>query len=380
MKKRRIAALLCGVMILSLLGGCTAPESNETATAKEASEEPSEETKGTEGEAKEAAPATDYDVLKVAMMPFGGNVPAQYAYDQGYFEELGLNIEFYQFANGAGINEALAAGEVDVGVSGLAMIFSLASGTCQMIAESNTSGGMGIYVNPDSDILNTSQEINGSTVYGSPETVKGITVIGQTGTSSQYNLAGWLKCLGLTEADVEFANVALGSDVTAFVAGEGEAIAASRPYSFQLEADGYVLAGGFDETTDTTLVDCIVARNEVVEARREELVLFLKGYFKALEEIAADEDLRFDESMKYFADQGREYSENDMRNEMKVNKYVTKEYMSSEDYVYGDAMVSIGDFYCECGQIEEDNLPNIPASFNAELLEEALGISVKVRE
>lgn len=68
----------------------------------------------------------------------------------GYFEELGLNVEFYQFANGAGINEALAAKEVDVGVSGLAMIFSLASGTCKMIGESQVSSAMGVYVRPDS--------------------------------------------------------------------------------------------------------------------------------------------------------------------------------------------------------------------------------------
>lgn len=62
--------------------------------------------------------------------------------DQGYFDELGLNVEFYMFSNGAGINEALAAQEVDVGVSGLAMIFSLASGTCKMLAEGQISSAI----------------------------------------------------------------------------------------------------------------------------------------------------------------------------------------------------------------------------------------------
>ena len=115
MKKRVLAMLLSMAMTATLLAGCGS-SSDST------------------GDTTDGDGAKEYDVLRVAMMPFGGNVPAQYAYDQGYFEELGLNVEFYQFANGAGINEALAAKEVDVGVSGLAMIFSLASGTCKMIA------------------------------------------------------------------------------------------------------------------------------------------------------------------------------------------------------------------------------------------------------
>ena len=125
MKKRVLAMLLSMAMTATLLAGCGS-SSDST------------------GDTTDGDGAKEYDVLRVAMMPFGGNVPAQYAYDQGYFEELGLNVEFYQFANGAGINEALAAKEVDVGVSGLAMIFSLASGTCKMIGESQVSSAMGV--------------------------------------------------------------------------------------------------------------------------------------------------------------------------------------------------------------------------------------------
>lgn len=366
MKKRFLAILLCLVMAASLMTGCGS-------TSSGSSEKPADNSSQTTTEAPK-----EYEVLKVGMMPFGINVPAQYALDQGYFEELGLKVEFYMFANGAGINEALAAQEVDVGVSGLAMIFSLASGTCKMIAEGQVSSAMGVYVRPDSPILEHSQEGDGQTIYGSADTIKGIKVLGQTGTSSQYNLDGWLGMFGMTEEDIEFINIGLGTDVTAFISGEGDAIAASRPYTFQLEAEGYVNAGNFEQTTDTVLTDVIVARNEVVESRRDELVLFLKAYEKALEEIAADETLRFDESMAYFKNNGRDYSEDDMRNEMKVNDYVTTAYMSDSNYSFGNAMIRIGDFYCECGQIEEDNLPNVVASFDPSMLQEALGITFNV--
>ena len=364
MKKRTLAILLCLALAAGMLAGCGS-------TAAPAADSPAAST-------ADSSAAKEYGVLKVGMMPFGVCVPAQYAYEQGYFSELGLNVEFYQFANGAGKNEALAAQEVDIGVSGLAMIFSLASGTCKMLADATTSSAMGVYVRPDSPILENSQEINGGTVYGSADTIKGITVLGQTGTSSQYNLDGWLGIFGLTEEDIDFVNIGLGTDMTAFVSGEGDAIAASRPYTFQLEEQGYVLAGNFEETTDTTLMDVIVARNEVVENRREELVLFMKAYEKALEEIAADDELRFNESMTYFKENGRDYSENDMRGEMNANKYVTKEYMQADGYKFGNAMIKIGQFYSDCGQIEEANLPNIAASLDPSILQEALGISFDV--
>ena len=144
MTKKLLAILLCFVMVFSL-AAC-----------------------GGGGESEEEG----YDVLKIGMMPFGIGVPAYYAMEQGYFDELGLNVEFFMFANGAGINEALAAQEVDLGVSGLAMIFSLASGTCTMLADGQVSSAMGVYVRPDSPILADSQEVDGQTIYGSAETVK----------------------------------------------------------------------------------------------------------------------------------------------------------------------------------------------------------------
>lgn len=367
MKKAVSLALILSLLVV-MLAGCAQPNTPEQGT------KPGEEETGEGGEV-----AKNFGKLRVGMMPFGGNVPAQYAYDHGYFTELGLDIEFFQFANGAGINEALAAKQVDVGVSGLAMIFSLASGTCKMLAETNSSGGMGIYVRPDNPVLQHKGEIDGKPeMYGSVETIKGLKVLGQLGTSSQYNVIGWVKQFGLTENDIEMINIDLGTDLTAFQAGEGDAIAASRPYSFKLEAEGYVCAASFEDATDTTLFDVIVARDEVAEKRAEELTLFLKAYFRALEELSADDELRFTESLSYFKSQGREYSDDDMKNEMRVNKYVTQAFMEEPGYSFGKAMINIGIFYSEGGKIEQSQLPNVEASFDASNLQDALGITIPV--
>ena len=368
MKKRVFQKMLICLVMLSLavnlLSGCGKKEGTADAGTAAA------------GGSSGAEPGNVK--LKVAMMPFCGNVPAQYAFDKGYFKDEGLDIEFYQFANGAAINEALGAKQVDVAVSGLAMVFSLASGTCSWIGESNTSGGMGVYVSPDSDILGAKGGIEGKPeMYGSAETIKGTKVLGQLGTSSQYNVVCWLQQFGLTENDIEFINLDLGTDLTALYAGEGEALAASRPYSFQAEDKGYVCAATFEDATDCTLYDGIVARREVVEKDRDALVKFLKAYYKAADEIATDETLRFDTSMKYFSDNGREYSDDDMDDEIRVNAYVTTDYMGQDGYVFGEAMIKIADFYSEAGKIEAENLANVPASFDTSLLKDALGVEVK---
>lgn len=315
--------------------------------------------------------------LVVGMMPFGGNVPAKYAFDQKYFEAAGLDVEFVMFANGAGINEALAAEQVDMAVSGLAMVFSLASGTSTWIGETNNSGGMGIYVRPDSPILKTKGSIEGKPeMYGTAETIKGLKVLGQLGTSSQYNVICYARQFGLTEADVEMVNIDMGTDLQSFLAGEGDAFAASRPYSFQAEDEGYVCAATFEDATGIVLKDGIVARNDMLKSKRDEMVIFLREYYKAANELQKDGKLRYDVSKAYFEENGRTYSEDNMNDEIRVQNYITADTMKESGYLLGDAMLDISKFYSEGGKITKENLPNVPASFDTSLLKDALEIDV----
>ena len=55
-----------------------------------------------------------------------------------------------------------------------------------------------------------------------------------------------------------------------------------------------------------------------------------------------------------------------------------REFMADPNYKFGKAMINIGNFYSECGQIEPENLPNVVASFAPELLQQALGIEFEV--
>ena len=61
-----------------------------------------------------------------------------------------------------------------------------------------------VYVRPDSPILKTKGfNKNFPDVYGSPETVKGKSILVTTVSSVHYAMSSWLKVLGLKDSDVE---------------------------------------------------------------------------------------------------------------------------------------------------------------------------------
>ena len=72
MKKKSLAILLCLVMAVSLMTGCGGSKTSGS------SEKPADSST----EASAETPK-EYGVLRVGMMPFGINVPAQYALDHG---------------------------------------------------------------------------------------------------------------------------------------------------------------------------------------------------------------------------------------------------------------------------------------------------------
>ena len=141
-------------------------------------------------------------------MPSAVGAPVQLALENGYFTDEGLDIEMVIFANGAAINEAMMAGELDVACSGAATVFALASGMVTLIGDSEMSGGMGIWVKPDSDILTVKGQVEKyPEMYGSADTIKGKTIVCSLGTASQFNVLRYLEQFGLTDQDITLVNM-----------------------------------------------------------------------------------------------------------------------------------------------------------------------------
>jgi ABC-type nitrate/sulfonate/bicarbonate transport system substrate-binding protein len=316
--------------------------------------------------------------LRVATMPTSMGVPVQYALDKGYFKDEGLEIELIMFPTGAPINEAFAAGQLDVCASGLASVYSLANGNAKWIGELNTGRGNDLFTRAGSPILNEKGKVPGyPEIYGSADTVRNIKILGPLGTSAQFAAIGYASRFGLTSADFEQIHMEYGPSYQAFLTGEGDAIAATPPYSLQAPGDGLVRIATFEDATGVLLADGIFAGSKIVETRRDDVIKFLKAVYRAVENLM-DSTERAQYSKEWFNANGRVYDDKTMTDEIALRDYINKTYMQRPDYVFGAGMTAIGAFFVSDGKIQKENFPNIQKSYDTSLLEEALGIKVKV--
>ncbi|MDF2654614.1 MAG: hypothetical protein K0R19_1088 [Bacillota bacterium] len=319
-----------------------------------------------------------FDTLNVGVLVSTVGIPALYADEQGWFDEAGLDVNLIIFPTGAPVNEAIAAKQIDVACSGFASVYSLANANCSWIAEINTTGGMGIYARPDSPIAKATGNVPGApAILGSAETVKGAKILGPLGTSSQFAAISYIDQLGLSETDVEQVHMEYGPGFQAFVAGEGDLISISPPYSYDCLDKGYVEVASFEDATNVLMKDGCFARNDVIEKRSEEVELFLKVLVRAMDALG-DDQVRFDYTINKYHENAQEFTEENMQKEIADRSYVNTVFMSDPTYVFGAAMAPISEFLAKQGKISEDNLPNVQKSFNASLLEKATGLDIKV--
>jgi ABC-type nitrate/sulfonate/bicarbonate transport system substrate-binding protein len=316
--------------------------------------------------------------LRVATMPATMGAPVAYALENGYFAEEGLEIELIMFPTGTPINEAFAAGQLDVCASGLASVYSLANGNAKWIGEVNTTRGNDIYVRADSPILKEKGKVPGyPEIYGSAGTVRNMKVLLPLGTSAQFAAIGYAARFGLTSADFQPIHMEYGPAYQAFLTGEGDVIATTPPYSLQAANDGFVRAASFEDATGVFLTDGIFAESRIVETRRADVIKFLKAVYRAMDDMSTNPTVRAQFSKDWFTVNGRAYDDKTMADEIVLRDYITKSYMQKADYVFGTGMTQIAMFFVNDGKIQKENFPNVQKSYDPSLLEEALGISIK---
>lgn len=355
MKKKWTSMLLAAVLVLGV-AGCG------KGTAQEGNSQPNEE-----------KTSSQYEVLNVGTMPLTVGIPVIYADEKGYFEDAGLNVNVELFATGAPINEAIAAKQIDIAVSGFASVYSLANANCTWLADVNAVGGMGLYVRPDSPFAQ-GQEVNG--MIGDTDLIRGMQILEPLGTAVQYMTESYASHLGLAPSDINQVNMEYASAYQAFTTGEGDAMAANAPYSYFLEDEGYVQLCSFKKATGVNMCDGCFARNEVVEKRAEEIQLFIDCLVKAVDELK-DEELRKDYTEKVYEENAISFTKDVLAHEIEDIKYIGSEEMKQSDYVLGEAWVAITDFLVSAEKITSENAPNVAKSLDSRFVSSTVGVEIK---
>ncbi|MHC1713247.1 MAG: ABC transporter substrate-binding protein [Solidesulfovibrio sp.] len=290
-----------------------------------------------------------------------------YAKQKGWDKEEGLDIEMLMFGSGPAQMEALPAkqwvmGGTGVGgvlIGGMRYDISLIA---PVISEAEVNA---FYVRPDSPILKT-KGFNPKypDVYGSPETVKGKTILLTSQTTVHYIVGKWLEILGLKENDVKITNMEQPSIVAAFEKGIGDVASVWAPFTFTCESRGWIKAGSTG-TTGAQTATVLVGDKKWCEANPQLVAKFLRVYFRvsaAMHKEGTSPEMvkAYQAFMNDFC--GTKMSAEDAKKEMEVHpRWTLAEATKLSDSSKGEAEVAqwenqAADFFTKMGRFSPAEL------------------------
>ncbi|MFO7833286.1 MAG: ABC transporter substrate-binding protein [Halohasta sp.] len=156
-------------------------------------------------------------------------------------EKYGLDLKMMYFDSGMLQVEALPARTWDVGALGaVPMVMAALRYEAYMIGMTHDDAdNVFVMSRPDSEVLSV-KGFNPEypNMYGSPEKVKGKTILVTTVSAAHYVMSTWLKRLGLKDEDVKILNMEQGQAVAAFQSGKGDLVVLWAPFTMSGLSNG----------------------------------------------------------------------------------------------------------------------------------------------
>ena len=269
MKKKLFVSLSLIIVTVMVLGACApAPEVTEEPEEAVAEEAVAEEVVEEEAAAEEPVyveiggqkiePLAEK--VQLTFSTVGASVhalPLFVAMEKGWLDELNIELEHISFDNGPIQMEALGANSWDFGTTGQGGIFTgvLAYDTVILADLVSDDDMMRLYTRADQPIALAG---NGHLedypeLYGTAEDWAGVEIMTPQGTIPHFVTTKVLDKFGLTESDVEMANMSQANAFTALTAGQGELAALMGSFGYRIGDDpNYVevassnaIGGGF---------------------------------------------------------------------------------------------------------------------------------------
>lgn len=212
--------------------------------------------------------------IRVAYMPNMGSAASLFVgIDQGFFEEVGLDVEVYEFQGGPAEITAMASGDIDIAQIGHGAHALCIEGQAVIFAMDHTTSLS------DCVIANKEKGIEKA------EDLKGKTIASSSGTSSEIILQQVLYRAGLTESDVNLVEMTVDGMTTAMISGQVDACAIWSPNSITVKdalGDNYVNLGGNADFLDSAIFpSSYITTKEYAEENEDILVRFGQALNKA---------------------------------------------------------------------------------------------------
>ena len=291
--KKLIALGLAACMTFSL-AGCSGSAGKETAAAS-AAETTAETSAEAETSAKATADAeTSIDKLTVTYVTSPLNVPTIIEKDQGIFEkELGVPVEYAELTSGADQTQALASGDVQVlyAVGATSVILSAANGADIKVLNMYSRSPKAFCMYSKDESLTT------------PESLKGKTIAGPTGTNLHELLVSYLAQADMTLDDVNYVNMSIPDAKAGLDGGSVDVALLAGANAYNAEQQGYHLVADGEGLISALIAVATIQKfydehPDVIEklnAAQEEIASYMADNQEAtMETVAATLDLDVD--------------------------------------------------------------------------------------
>ena len=220
------------------------------------------------------------DKVKVGALKLSSSAVLFVGVEKGFFKEYGVDPELVFFQAAAPIATALAAGQIEVGATGLtAALYNIVLGGEKLWIVADKGREWPGY--PLTALI-VQKELADSGAIKTIADLKGKRIgVTQLGSTFHYHLGNVLEKHGLSLSDVKVVPLqAMGAAMEALRGKQVEAIALAQPFPARAEADGFgkILAWGGDLFPWQTAT---VFYSDKFAKARGRAVNFMKGYVKA---------------------------------------------------------------------------------------------------
>ena len=193
--------------------------------------------------------------------------------EQGYFEEVGLTVETFEFQGGPAEIAAMASGDIDISQIGHGAHKLCIQGEAKIFQMDHTTSLSDVVVGNKAKGIETIEDLKGKTVAVS------------SGTSSEIILEQALARAGMTMDDINTVEMTVDGMTTAMISGQIDAAASWSPNTVTLQnalGDNYVDLGTNADFLDSAIFpSSYICTPEYAEANHDILVRFAQALDKA---------------------------------------------------------------------------------------------------
>ncbi len=219
------------------------------------------------------------NTVRIAIQPSAAFIPLYIAREKGWIDDAlagyGVKVEWKYFESGPPMNDALLAGDADIGVIGdvPTVTVCMPGNNIEVIAIAARAADSYAVLVPSNSTLTNAIDLQGRRVA---------TVFGSTG----HNLVQkYLATAGLTIDDIDLVNIAAGDASAVLSSGQAEAVAIWEPNVSRITSTW--LAKIIGEGSDCGLAgtNAIVARTKFAKKNPEIITEVLHQYKRAADAI-----------------------------------------------------------------------------------------------